>query len=121
MTNVIPIGSQHICHRCDKHLPAEQAGCLVLNIDGGYGMFSDDLENSCRTTAYLCHDCSAELFRFMGYDPRSDTHMRGLHPYMNERGKTVSEPCCEYGWTPVRAEDGITWLGDIRYGYEEMA
>ena len=117
MSNVVPIGSEHICHRCDKYLPAELDGCMVMHLDGGYAMFHDNIETQCRITHYLCHDCSAELFRWMMIDPKIEG--QGLHPYMDSQGKGQDNPCCEFGWNSVRDTDG-EWRGKVTYGWETM-
>lgn len=99
------------CYRCSRALPpgeegypAQRRGCLEVHLIGGYGQFHDMIELDDIIETYLCHDCSVELFRFMGFNPRTQTDMRGLHSY-----DKVGEPCCEFGWSALKnfgANDG---------------
>lgn len=91
------------CYRCSNELPppsdgedypAQRDGCMPVHLLGGYGMFHDRIDLGCVVEVFLCHDCSAELFRFLNFDPVTQTDMRGLHPY-----KDGGSPCCEFGWT----------------------
>ena len=110
------------CYRCRRELPspvdsdypAQRDECLSVALQGGYGMFHDMVELGCVVDVYLCHDCSAELFRFLGFDPRTQTDMRGLHPYEKE-----GSPCCEFGWTGTEhfGENDPT-LKSVEFGYE---
>ena len=65
------------CDRCDKELVPQHDGCdhhcmwhrevepgqwdnaLVVNFDGGYGMFVDPIHRE--ISAVLCHECAHEL------------------------------------------------------------
>ena len=93
------------CFRCNKELPPplfdnpeHRPGTLAAIVDGGYMMFDDSYDEPRKW--YLCHDCSAELFRFLKCDPAVHTDMRGLHPYMDSNGKVTDKPCCEFGYSP---------------------
>lgn len=111
----------HTCHRCDKPLPDREydpfAGCLVLHAIGGYAMFHDRMDLDCDIESKLCHDCSVQLFKFLGFDPATQTDMRGLHPSMDENGNATDVPCCEFCWVPVYDGEG-QWNGETYYGYE---
>jgi len=111
LDNVVDLGSFHslyghdFCDRCDSRLPEpefvphinnpddayQRAGCLVVNLEGGYAMFHDNYDRE--NKSFLCHDCAAELYKFLG---RNDTH---LHPYMDANGKSTDVRCCDFGFT----------------------
>jgi len=94
-----------ICDMCQKqyevdefNAPTPERGLDVYLI-GGYGLFHDDIENSCQKKITLCHDCSLKLIRM-------------IPKYANQKGwhsvsyRANDYPlCCEYSWT---FEEGTT-------------
>ncbi len=89
------------CSRCHKDLP-EQTGvqvpgsiqydnALIVRLEGGYGMFVDDLfRNEMLDSrglhpwfdSLLCHECGHDLAVFLGIDPKTwHTHRpdSGMH------------------------------------------
>ena len=67
------------CDRCDRPLEAQHEGCehfclwhrnispgqwdnaLIINFEGGYGMFVDPAVSADRIEAVLCHECAHQL------------------------------------------------------------
>jgi len=109
------------CYRCFNVLPsaedgypAQRDGCLEVHLIGGYGQFHDMIELGGVIGVYLCHDCAVELFRFMRFNPRLQTDMRGLHPYDKE-----GEPCCEFGWVGTDAFGSDSDKPHVLFGFED--
>ncbi len=77
---------------------------LCLNMDGYYGGFVDqmvDYDDSLHSPMWtLCHDCCVKLFEAF---PNAAARLggKGHHPY-SEHGI----PCCRWGWTFIRDENG---------------
>lgn len=107
------------CHRCggefDKSNYSEEINGgtqydLYITFNGGYMAFEDRMEEGCSFAAHLCHDCCAQLYRFMGFNPWDHADMRGLHPDRND-GPAGSEMCCEYAWRSLPGFGGYQQPG----------
>lgn len=86
------------CDRCGKTPPKQGGGAtnelwlqydnvLILNLIGGYGMFTDPDPGSTRsetfdpeTTKILCHECAHEFAKWLDWDVHnSHTHVAAEH------------------------------------------
>jgi len=110
--------SLEYCFRCSQkiqnaELNGEQhlQGELCVNLIGGYNSFHDNNMDEEMFAIMICHDCAAELYRFLTLDPLEFPQLQGLHPDYTDN--PVGKPmCCEYAWRPVNddAEYGTKYM-----------
>ena len=92
ITEASPFASDHNCNRCSKTIPLQSDNCenpyqtdneLLLEFHGGYGSFTDCLDNCPAESMRLCHECAHDLCDFLGIDASNwHTHNPelGQHP-----------------------------------------
>lgn len=113
------------CFRCEEAIQKEQlhgeqhlAGEICVNLIGGYNSFHDNNLDEEMFALMICHDCAAELYRFLNLDPNEFEQVQALHPdYTNNPvGKAM---CCEYAWRATDDDEDGVELG-IKYQYDNI-
>lgn len=87
-----PYSSGLSCNRCKKIIPLQSENCLTpyqtdnelrLEFHGGYGSFTDCIEDCPAFSIMICHECAHDLCDFLDIDPSYwHTHSphSGQHP-----------------------------------------
>lgn len=94
------------CDKCSKPLEKQfitdprslqYDNALVLTLDGGYGMFLDDLDRDGTRfnevfDAILCHDCAHILAAWLGKDPSYwHGHEAGYPPHAGHEAVSIKD------------------------------